>query len=381
MDKVRSRPSTKDHPASYLHEVIPTHPDSPVQNSQPPGIGTLESIEGSLVINNLGRNVEICDGSKGLLRQNAVFSKTAFPADDSASQYDLDMHAFLKSPGGAYLLMLNHLGMLRVFDSRAAFNHTETAAELEETAVLRWPADTERLLFLDSCLISTSSIGYGTEEQPIPGILVSDSWGKGTFSTNFHSFLTDWGEITALAADPSGTILAVAAGSHLGLFSIENRDNGSVSLGRARWETNVPFAATWVAFDCQADRLLVAGHDLSCVPGGCEDWESLSAGGWIALAAQSANVILSVPFEVDLAWGNGGIPLALSEKEQLLFGIDRHARLFAWNLTDGGMIVLAGADKAQEQTLGIAHMVKVKRSLYCGFNRGGYRLHKYSPAT
>ena len=377
-------------PAS--RERFPTHADSRVSNSQPAGIGRLTALDSFLIINNLGRNVEIARPSERALEPVATFQDTAFPGEDERSQFDLDMHTFLKSGDGRYLIAANHYGLARFFAyppalSRPAAGPTDLSPKTE----LWWKGDSERLIIAGSCLISTSPRGYAVPDAAEPGVLISAPFTdlvreavsnpgdpRPARRLAYEPCLTDWGQTTAIALDAQARRLAVAAGSRLGLFSLCQRQSGAVRLDKALWEISAPFATSWIELSADGSLLYAAGCDLACQQIDDGNWDALFGGGFLCLSTTDARVKLETAFEPDLAWGSGGVPLALSEEDKLIWGVDRCAGLHAWSLRTGTEIPLAATARQSSQRLGIAHLTKLGDKLYCGFNRGGYQLHCYT---
>ncbi|HEY9871219.1 MAG TPA: hypothetical protein V6D08_18810 [Candidatus Obscuribacterales bacterium] len=128
-------------------ERIRTHPDSSVCNSQPAGIGRLAAFGGQLVINNLGRNIELSAVAGQGLELNWLSDECAFPDDDECSQFDLDMHAFLTGPDGGSLVAVNHYGRVRCF-SAALSAVRRLTPRLAPDAHLLWPGDVEQFAWL-----------------------------------------------------------------------------------------------------------------------------------------------------------------------------------------------------------------------------------------
>jgi hypothetical protein len=76
-------------------------------------------------------------------------------------------------------------------------------------------------------------------------------------------------------------------------------------------------------------------------------------------------------FLEDLAWGNGGVPLALVKGA--LFGIARQGQLYTFDTRDGAP--LSTSAPIADASLGIAHAAALGDQVLYGFNRGGYRLY------
>src|SRR5438105_1573752 len=91
---------------SKLWETYDSFAEAGVRNSQAPGIGRLAFLDGHLITNNLGRNI-VALKTHPKLSPVSCFAETCFPGQDDSSQFDLDMHVFLRTTGGA-LLAANH---------------------------------------------------------------------------------------------------------------------------------------------------------------------------------------------------------------------------------------------------------------------------------
>jgi hypothetical protein len=78
-------------------------------------------------------------------------------------------------------------------------------------------------------------------------------------------------------------------------------------------------------------------------------------------------------FLVDLAWGNGAVPLCLSADERSIFAMDKHAGLHEFDLHSNAHTPLT--EPQSRLNIGLAHMIRHGDLLVCGFNRDGYRLH------
>src|SRR6202521_6309534 len=89
-------------------------PLSQVVNSPPAGIGRIVSFDRRCAWNNLGRNVVFADA---LLHPLAIFGDTLFSEDDEASQFDLDIHAIVELGDAGQIAVLNHLGLIRIFEA------------------------------------------------------------------------------------------------------------------------------------------------------------------------------------------------------------------------------------------------------------------------
>lgn len=371
-------------------ELIRTHPDSSVCNSQPAGIGRLAVFGGQLVINNLGRNIELSAVAGQGLELNWLSDECAFPDDDERSQFDLDMHAFLTGPDGSSLVAVNHYGRVSCF-SAALLPVMRSTPWLVPDAHLLWPGDVEQFAWLGNGLISTSPRGYKCDDPPATGILISEEpWDQALLRAavvkgevispmaahrlRYQRLLSDWGYTTALAVDKRHLIIAVAAGPRVGVFGASLKDGGGIQLNQMQWEAELPFRCCWLRFVPDRLELAAAGFGIDCPDPDAVDWSALGGGGFAVLSADRGKLLASGRFEVDLAWGNGGTPLVLSNGNSLFCGVDRNANLYSWD-ADGTMTVLATTRFTE--SLGIAHLARFRDDLFCGFNRGGYTVFRY----
>jgi hypothetical protein len=82
-------------------------------------------------------------------------------------------------------------------------------------------------------------------------------------------------------------------------------------------------------------------------------------------------------FSEDLAWGTGGVPLALVPGG--LCGVGRRGELYTFDTRDGAPLTTSAP--IADDSLGIAHVAAVGDQILYGFNRGGYRLHMIRAAA
>jgi hypothetical protein len=336
---------------------VDAHPASLVHNSQPHGIGRVVALDGLFAWNNLGRNVVFAGED---LRPLAVFDESAF-AEDEPSQYDLDVHAILEMPSAGLVMTLNHLGMLRAFSADAI----RGPGPLRRVAPL-WTrtlaADVECAVVLGDRIV-----GSRPREDGAPGVLVTERLSRndpGPLGTRVQ--LETHGMVTALASVLDGAAECIALGGGGQVSLVQATVDG---LDPPRWTVDVDFEpriVLWdgvVAWAAGPDRVANAIDDY--------DWEALRGGGFAALDAADGHVRVSGRFAEDLAWGNGGVPLALVPGA--LCGIGRGGQLYAFDTRDGAL--LTASAPIADASLGIAHAAALGDQLLYGFNRGGYRLY------
>jgi len=376
---------------------LATHSLSSVSNSQPAGIGRLAAIGELLVINNLGRNVEVADPHGDSLVPIHLFKQTAFPEDDQPSQFDLDIHGFLSCADRRHLISINHYGVIRLLapvgrGDALARHHMESSLELISQRNLKWPGDAERFVFAGSSLLSSSPRGYAVSDAIETGILVSENWDQAIAGNplskgerfgaidahhlRYRRELGDWGIVTALALSNCQQMLAVAAGQRLAVFQLSYDRHKNVALEQSLWERTMACTISWLHFSQDSEDLLVAGCSLSCKDDNGADWDALSGGTLASLDRQTGESRWHQELGITLAWGNGGDPLVYVAGRKLIAGVERTGALYIWNLSGGS--AQAASQPQSRESMGIAHIARLGSSIYCGFNRGGYNLFKYS---
>ncbi len=376
---------------------LATYATSPISNSQPAGIGRLVAIDGALIVNNLGRNIEISTPHEGALEPLHVFQETAFPGEDEPSQFDLDYHGFLALQDRRQLIAINHHGIIRLLtpagsDSVFGPSSNGRCFELSSERNLKWPGDAERFVLAGSSLISSSPRGYEVDDAAEPGILISLEWSRAvaghseTMSDPFGAIhahhiryrqaLADWGVITALALSGSGQLLAVAAGSRIGVLSLDADSGGEIQIEQLLWERKVASVISWLHFTEDSNDLLIGGCSLSAVDDTGADWESLKGGELSAFDLTAGGQRWLSELHVDLAWGNGGDPLVYVPGRKQIAGVDRTGSLYLFDLAGGHASQFTGAQSGK--SMGIAHATWLDDSIYCGFNRGGYYVFRYA---
>jgi hypothetical protein len=289
-----------------------------------------------------------------------VFDESVF-AEDEPSQYDLDIHAILEIPSVGIVVTLNHLGMLRAF-SAAAIRRPGPLRRVAPLWTRTLAADVERTV-----VIGDRIVGSRPREDAAPGLFVSEHLStqdkRTPLQTRVH--LEDHGMVGALASLVEGAVECVALGGG-GLVSLVPATVDG--LGRPRWTTDVDFEPRIILWDgatvwaAGTDRVVHAIDDY--------DWEALHGGGFAALDPSDGRVLVSGRFAEDLAWGNGGVPLALLPGA--LCGVGRRGELHTFDTRDGALV--ATSAPIAQGSLGIAHAAALGRRLLYGFNRGGYRL-------
>ena len=100
------------------------------------------------------------------------------------------------------------------------------------------------------------------------------------------------------------------------------------------------------------------------------DWEARHAGGFAALDPVDGRIVVRGRFHHDLAWGTGGVAVAVVPG--LVCGFGRHGEIHLFDTRDGAWV--GATVPISDASLGMAHGALLDDHLVYGFNRGGYRL-------
>jgi hypothetical protein len=332
---------------------IDAHPESRVQNSQPHGIGRVAVLDGLVAWNNLGRNVVFAGED---LKPRAVYDESAF-TEDEPSQYDLDVHAILEPAGTGVIVTLNHFGTVRAFDA-AAIRRPGPMRRVAPVWTRSFVADVERAVVVGERLI-----GSRPRETRSPGLLVSEPLGEhGTGADlDVTVALEQWGSVTALAAMGADSVVV---GGERRVATVSSTEG---AVGELRWEADVDFEPAFLT--CAGGLLWAAGSETGAVDD--YDWEAQHGGGFVALDPVDGREVVSGRFEHDLAWGNGGVALALAPGA--LCGFGRRGEVHVFDARDGTLVAIGAP--IGDASLGLAHATAGADNLVFGYNRGGYRLH------
>ena len=336
-------------------------PLSRAENSQPPGIGRVVSLDSGSAWNNLGRNVVFADRS---LRPVAVFGDTIFPDDDEASQFDLDIHAIVELAGTEAIAVLNHYGMTRIFGSPWAREPGDLPVEpnLDERRRLEFVEDIERMVGLGDHLVTSQPRG-----RRLDGVLVTEPLDRRRDRIAVDPAHESFGFVSALTAR------STSRGHRLGRPG--RRGPGPVGGGRARAVSGRPTGSLrstfWLPHSSDPGR--PSGlRGVPLVSAGIDDyrWDELGGGGLAQFDLASGAVLTSARFGEDLAWGSGGVAVALVDGVPC--GVGRCGEIHV--LPPGAATTTRLTKELSERPLGIAHSAVVGDQLVIGFNRGGYRL-------
>ncbi|HKA04202.1 MAG TPA: hypothetical protein VKD67_07730 [Acidimicrobiales bacterium] len=328
---------------------IDSWPDSQVHNSQPHGIGRVVGLDGIGAWSNLGRNVVFVGPD---LRPRAIFDESVFD-EDEPSQYDLDVHAILDLPDAGLVLTMNHYGMVRAF--RSIDVRADGAARRVAPLWMRtFTADVERAVVVDGRLV-----GSRPREERAAGLLVSEPLGLDvtTADLDIARQLDTWAMTTALTPLDDNAV-AVGGGTAVGIVELD---------GRYRWCADVDFEPAFLAWD--GALLWAAGSEADAMVDDY-DWDARHGGGFAALDPGDGRVVVEGRFTEDLAWGNGGVALALVPGA--LCGFGRRGQVYVFDRRDGAP--MAVTPPTAEMSLGIGHGAAIGDRLVFGYNRGGYRL-------
>ena len=346
--------------------MIDSAAESPVQNSQPAGIGRVAPLDEGCAWNNLGRNVVFADRS---LHPRAVFADTDFPSDDETSQFDLDIHAIVDLGADGRVAVLNHLGIVRTFAPwESSRTERESTPRLTPLNRLDFIADLERITTLGDRLITSRPRG-----DRLGGVLVSAPVFSANDRLEADATQESFGFVTALAAGSSVDIGGWVALGGEGRVRLVSADRGR--LGETRWERDLEFLAAVIVQS--GTTLWVAGS----ASGGTDlddyDWEQLRGGGVVQLDLATADVISSASFGHELGWGSGGVPLVVAHG--IPCGVGRHGDVSALGAEED--VLTPVTDRLTSHSLGIAHAAIVGEQIVYGFNRGGYELHTVPLST
>jgi hypothetical protein len=347
-----------------VHHEIDGAADVGVRNTQPEGIGRVVGLAGLVCWNNLGRNVVFADTA---LRPKAVFGSTLFPDEDEPSQYDLDVHAILDVPEFGLVVVVNHFGTVRGFRRKDIVGFL-SGRLVEPSAQWSFVPDVERTVAVGGRLVGSAPRSDGAI-----GLLVSeplDTCPDGS-SILAGSGATAFGEVTALGVVPAEDHPLIAVGGD-GKMALVPVTNGQ--MGPPRWEVNVGFRAATVAW--HGGTLWAAGPDSGA---GIDDyeWERLGGGGFAVLDPADGTTVMSGLLPDDVAWGTGGV--AVTPFRRLLAAAGRRGCLHLIDPRSGA--IRRSTAPLGNASLGIAHMAVVGPRAFCGFNRGGYRLHSFTESA
>jgi hypothetical protein len=332
---------------------IDSHPESHVRNSQPHGIGRVAALNGLGAWSNLGRNVVFVGPDR---RARAIFAESVF-SEDEHSQYDLDIHAILQLPDRGLVLTLNHFGMVRAFDSDDVGApgpvHLVSPMWTREFA-----ADVERCVVVNGRLV-----GSVPREQGSPGLLVSEPLRRDGVGgpLDLAGTLESWGTVRAVASLDPGRV-AVGGDAHVSAAVIDD-----AGLAAPLWDVGVEFEPAVLLWDGR--RVWAAGSQAGAVIDDY-DWEARRGGGFAALDPTDGRIIVCGRFDQDLAWGTGGVAVAVVPG--FVCGFGRRGEVHLFDARDGRWV--GATDEVSDVSLGIAHGARFGDHLAYGFNRGGYRL-------
>ncbi len=342
---------------------VDSYPESRVRNSQPHGIGRVAMCDGFCAWSNLGRNVVFADER---FRPHAVFDESVF-TEDEPSQYDLDIHAILEIPSAGIVIVLNHLGMLRAFQT----DEIRRPGPLHRVRPLwtrTFAADVERAV-----VVGTRLIGSRPREEHAGGLLVSEQL-TATADDEIVDVtvqLERWGLVTALTAlGDDHNHVALGGEGRVSITPVTDE-----RVGRPLWTVDVDFEPAALLWDGRV--IWAAGSDRSLTATDDYDWEAIRGGGFAGLDPTDGRLVGRGRFPDHLAWGNGGVSVVMLASA--LCAITRTGEVHEIDLRDGSTMTTSAP--IANHSLGIAHATAVGNRVLYGFNRGGYELHAVAVGT
>jgi hypothetical protein len=370
MNGRRSRSEDGEHSCerpgeAHFAAVTDSHPESAVHNSQPAGIGRVVALDEMCAWNNLGRNVVFADHKLEIL---GIFDETHYPLDDELSQYDLDVHAIIDLPSSGHVLVLNHLGIARIFRV-SEIRRPGPPRPVHPRFSVQFEADVER-----SAVVGDRIVGSAPRSLGAGGLIISEPLMARTRDRRLDAdaCLETYGEVGALAALPAlGDGFIVVGGD--GWVALHSLVGGRP--GRSRWHVAVDLHPAGFMWD--GELIWVAGSDLGSSQIDDYDWEKVGGGGFAGLASGDGRAVVQGRFTRDLAWGNGGV--AVVKTPSTLCGIGRRGELCVFNALDGTSNGVT--PQWSSHPLGIAHAAVIGDQLVYGWNRDGYRLHRCALST
>jgi len=347
------------------------------------GVNRVLSLPPYLLVDNIGRNVEVWRFQAGAREPaaRAIYDLTCYPDDPIASLLDVDLHAAFLRRDGHEMLTVNHYGRARRFELPAPAVHMRSTGELQLLG------DTERVVMAGDCFVASSPRGEFTNDASQPGVFlfkpIPSSWDGSTSGETRrlagNQVLADWGVISALAVTEQANRLAVAAGLRLGVFDLTCSRAG-LRLGECLWETTLSFHCQWLHFD-GVEHLWTGGHRPSV---DTADWDACRGGGLSAFIVESGAPRFTSELPDATAWGYGADPLVLALDRRAVYVLGRDASLHVVDLTSRASRQLYAPLDAQDgvaaPSLGIGHAALRGNWLYAGFSRGGFRVLRYELA-
>ncbi len=371
--------------SSDSRQVLPqpataaTDPSSSFVCDYVAGINRVLGLPPYLLIDNIGRNVEVWRFEQGAREPvaRARYDLTSYPGDPIASLLDVDIHAAFLRSGGRELLTVNHFGRVRRFELPAP------ASRLQSTGELQLLGDVERVVLAGECFIGSSPRGEHTDDPARLGLFLFEP-----IATAFEEApgqvrrltaeqeLADWGVVSALAVSASGARLAVAAGCRLGVFDLTAGRAGR-RLGACRWESLLPFHCQWMHVE-EAGRLWAAGHRPSAAADS-GDWDACRGGALHAWSAETGTRDFAVELPDETAWGYGADPIVLAPDGHAIYVLGRDGSLHAIDRhrLDVRQLYRPSDADAEAPSLGIGHAAVRDHCIYAGFSRGGFSLRRY----
>ncbi len=360
--------------------LVATDPSSSFVCDYVAGVNRVLSLPPYLLVDNIGRNVELWCFEPGAREPlaRARYDQTSYPGDPIASLLDVDIHAAFLRRDNRELLTVNHFGRVRRFELPMRTERLKAAGELQLLG------DIERVVLAGDCFIGSSPRGEHTDDRARPGLFIFEPFRTSFELTSgearrlaWEQAMADWGIVTALTVSADATRLAVAAGSRLGVFDLALSRSG-VRLGACRQETALSFNCQWLHLE-EGGRVWAAGHRLSTDADG-GTWDACRGGEVNAWAPNTGARDFAIELPDATAWGYGADPIVPAPSGRQIYVLGRDASLHV--VAPRSHLVQQlyrplEADAAMP-SLGIGHAAIHAGWLYAGFSRGGFRLWRYA---
>ena len=367
--------------ARHQPTVIDTDASSSFACDYVAGINRVLSMPPYLLVDNIGRNIEVWRFQSGGLDPvaRARYDLTSYPGDPIASLLDVDLHGAFLRGDGRELLTVNHYGRVRRFDLLSG-------PEMRPTREWQLLGDTERVAIAGHAFITSSPRGEFTADPAQPGICLFEPIAADAkpesgppARLDFEPALADWGVITALAASAGHDRLAVAAGQRLGVFRLAC-DSAGVRLGGCIWESALACHCQWLQFE-ESGYLWAGGHRPVAVNPPDGNWDACCGGSIDAFESDGRRHHVATALPEATAWGYGADPIVVSADGGELYVLGRDASLHVVTVRTGAQhrryAAVESQDGVASPSLGIGHATRREGWVYAGFSRGGFRLIRY----
>ncbi len=369
----------------YNLYITDTNYCSPLVNSQAEGILCLTSYKDNLIINNLGKNIELSklniNNHQCKLKKNAIYDFSFFSSLDEESQFDMDMHALLIKNN--YLFALNHYGIIRIFNLKQ---------NLQPEYLLRFASDTEHTSIINRQLLTSSSSIYGISDSPTTGLIVSNPLITQTYiekdfmnlnemvaniyQLDYFTILNNLGKINIIANNPQLNLLALANDTTFLVYAYNEKPFFKLENLVCSFKINY-----LVKNICFIDNhLLISGYESKQSEKSYDDIfkynQELTS--HIQLYSLNGENIWSRCENSTIAWGFGGKPITYDQKNQVIYLVLRNSTLKMLDFRNGQVLDLNSPATLTAQNFGTANLNLHQNHLICTFNRANYRLFHYN---